>query len=528
MADDEKRLSGPGKTGEAEGESRQRRQQALRSLAQSDPGSGAAATMSAPTSPTGAVTLTPASRRRWWIAALVVTLCVVVLASVGYVVFLRPTPAKVITKQAISALATQDNLTCIQNMAISPDGASLAIQGYYHRCASEDIANYGYQPGQVNIYNVNTGQLTATLHPDDPIASALHPRMPSGVHPAQPGADVSHVIVHYLNMFWSADSTQLALTFSISTYASATPASNAPTSITTGALLTDIKVGHPRVLAHTQSPYINSSDTWNVKNSAYIPIPANVDQSRPWSPVPPALGYTWDATGALAPHGPTLTYTAPAQPAPTPGTIGSPVGSSSFTIWQPAQVSFVTDPSSSNSSARVPGLYRFSTDFPIWSPDGSWLYLDMRVNDVIVADGYSLPDAGSPLMRQIGSDTPVLPMRDKGLAAALASQSQKPFQDASGAPNSVAVAWRPDGRALAVVIPPVVVPGKVALAPAGVDIYDCATGKLLATLHQPTSPNSQSDPLFLRWTTDSSHLLLLDAPTGYFTIWGPDQLPNTR
>jgi hypothetical protein len=327
------------------------------------------------------------------------------------------------------------------------------------------------------------------------------------------------MVINYLHMFWSVDSTQLALTFYIQTYVRATPADNTPTSYTDGVLLTDIKAAHPRVLANTRNPQANYSCAWNVTTGACI----HVDPGNSWQP---ALSYMWDATGALVPQGQPLTTTAPAPPAPALGPIGSPVGGSSFTIWQPGQIAFVTDPSSSNPSAPVPGLYRFFSDFPVWSPNGSHLHLDMSVNDVIVADGHSLPGAASPLMRQIGQNVPVLPMRDKGLAAALAAQANPQFIIENGSGAAVSLAWRPDGRMLAVDVPSTVVPGKVAPSPSGVALYDCATGKLLTTLYQPSSPYGKNDQTFMRWAGDGAHLILLDASTGFFTIWGPDQLPK--
>lgn len=531
MADDGMRAGEPGEPGETgvnEEERRHRRQRELRSLAQdavrAEPGDAAnpPATPLSPPSP-------PISRwRRSWIAALVVALCVIMFASLGYVAFIRPAPTNALTPRTISALAAQGDLTCIQDMSVSPDGASVAILGYYRLCPADTPSDYRYQPGQVNVYAIRSGQLIATLHPDNRIASVLQLRPPPGTHPDQPHSDISHAVINYQRIFWSADNGQLALTFSIHTFASATPTYDNPVSITEGALLTDLKAAHSRVLAHTRNPYTNAYGFWNVNTDAFVPIPPNGDQRRPWAPAPPAIGYTWDATGALVPQGPMLATTADAATAPpasAPGAIGSPVGGSSFTIWQPGQVAFFTDPSSGNSSTPIAGFYQFSTDFAIWSPDGARLYTDMNVYDVIIADGHSLPDAKSPLMSRIGAGIPVAPMRDKGLAAALAARANPQFIAETG--NGIVLAWRPDGRVLAVAVQPAVVPGKVAPSPAGVDLYDCATGRLLMSLHQQSEANSQNDALLMRWTSDGSRLILPNTATGYFTIWGPDQLPKS-
>ena len=292
MADDGMRAGEPGEPGETgvnEEERRHRRQRELRSLAQdavrAEPGDAAnpPATPLSPPSP-------PISRwRRSWIAALVVALCVIMFASLGYVAFIRPAPTNALTPRTISALAAQGDLTCIQDMSVSPDGASVAILGYYRLCPADTPSDYRYQPGQVNVYAIRSGQLIATLHPDNRIASVLQLRPPPGTHPDQPHSDISHAVINYQRIFWSADNGQLALTFSIHTFASATPTYDNPVSITEGALLTDLKAAHSRVLAHTRNPYTNAYGFWNVNTDAFVPIPPNGDQRRPWRLLRPPL-----------------------------------------------------------------------------------------------------------------------------------------------------------------------------------------------------------------------------------------------
>jgi hypothetical protein len=512
---------------EIDEEDRKRRQQALRSLAQGDASGDANDASSVTPSNASAIFTLPSPRHRWWIAALAVTLCAVALASLGYFAFFRPTGARpMATPTPVVASIRENNLACMKAMAVSPDGASVAILGYRHSCPSDDPESYAYQPGQVNIYSTKTDQFITSIHPDDPIASALHPQVPSRVHPAPiTAADTSHATIRYWQMFWSPDSSQLVVAFSFPAYSSPLSTPGAPAN-TEGVLITDIQVTRTRVLAQTISPFTVYTGVWNITTGAYIPIPAGVDQGN-WAPVPPALSYTWDSTDTLIPQGPALSPTT-LSPAPTPGPIGTPIGGSAFTMWQTTQAQFAIDQTSSPLPSPVPGLFLLSTDFPMWSPGGTRLllapFLFTQPFAVLVSKGYTPPTADVLASLKLRPNTPLLPMRDKGLAAALASL--KPFQGTNGAPTTVTLAWRPDGRVLAALIPPASRSGQIGVTPAVVKLYDCATGNLLDTLREQTPPGLPDASVYLSWTPDGSHLLLLDTGASSLIFWGPDQLPK--
>jgi hypothetical protein len=60
-----------------------------------------------------------------------------------------------------------------------------------------------------------------------------------------------------------------------------------------------------------------------------------------------------------------------------------------------------------------------------------------------------------------------------------------------------------------------------------VSLYDCATGRRLATLPLPRAPISLLGvQAALRWSPDGSRLLLTSAQWGLAVLWGPDQLPH--
>ncbi|HEU5347688.1 MAG TPA: hypothetical protein VFU63_03650 [Ktedonobacterales bacterium] len=505
---------------ETDEEDRKRRQQALRSLAQND----------ASRDTTDASTVTPSdatstfalsSRRRpWWTGALILALCTVALASLGYFAIFRPTGARpTATPTPVVASIRENNLTCMKAMAVSPDGASVAILGYQRDCPSANPQGYAYHPGQVNIYSTKTSNHIASIQPDDIIAKALHPQTPPDVQPASRKADTSHAVIRYDEIFWSPDNTQLAISFALSVYSDVTPQAGAQTSTVYGVLLTDVHGTHTRVLAQTLGPFTVYTGAWNITTGAYIPIPAGVDQGQ-WTPVPPALSYTWDSTDTLVAQGQKLSHTT-VPPTPEVGPLGDPIGGQSFTTWQPAQIQPIVDTTTDIPSA-IPNAYIFGADFPAWSPDSTRLFLNvnMNISEVLTAQGNGADNLGRSAVQMS-----LLPMRDKGLAAAIADL--KPTVNPAGSPQVMDAAWRFDGRVVAASILTSSTRDRASAGPAQVRLYDCASGRLLGTLQgQPLSNTQQAGALYLRWTPDGSHLLLLDTGNGKLTIWGPGQLPK--
>lgn len=447
----------------------------------------------------------------------------VLLAGVGgYVAFFRPAPASKLaaTPPVTHSLAGDNQLSCARDMAVSPDGASVAVLGYRRTCPLPDPQGYSYAPGQVNVYSTKNGQLVAQVQPDSLIAPVFHPRVPPGAQPGRvAGADASHPILEYQQIIWSADGTRLAIPFSFPTYAGASPQVAA---YTEGVLLTDAAGAHPRVLAHSRNPYAVSTGAWNLTRGAYIPVPKGIDPAT-WRLAPPTLSYLWDASNTLVPQGPALSL-ASLPAAPALGPIGNSIGGRDFTIWQPAQVEYLMDTASGAQPAPVPGLFSFLDDFAVWSPDGSRLFPHMNASGVLVADGREAPSPETLAPLRLASTTALIPMRDKGLAAALAEMQPV---DAFGNRSALSAVWRPDGRVLAVPVRTPAVPGAVNKTPAEVRLYDCATGKRLATLPEPVEANGRPQGnLYLRWTPDGTQLVLLDAGLNRLISWGPKQLPS--
>ena len=109
----------------------------------------------------------------------------------------------------------------------------------------------------------------------------------------------------------------------------------------------------------------------------------------------------------------------------------------------------------------------------------------------------------------------MLPVRDVGLLSVLPAIN--PID-----PVGASIAWRPDGHVLAAFTPW----NQSGSFP--VRLYDCASGRLLATL---ATPAPASNPLagqgdLAHWSPDGTRLLIFDPQLGELVIWGPAQLPH--
>jgi hypothetical protein len=173
------------------------------------------------------------------------------------------------------------------------------------------------------------------------------------------------------------------------------------------------------------------------------------------------------------------------------------------------------------------GVYTWTSRFAAWSPDGRYLLDDVSLAARIQPPG--LPDASAQRIAEFGlTGIPRLPLRDAGLGAVYKRMATGGVDVSS---QHFAVAWRPDGQVLAAT--PLVLQQNVVGAilnvppqPRAVTLYDCASGRALATLPIPISNSITNpyDPSLLRWSLDGTHLLLEQASSNTLVIWGPGQL----
>lgn len=531
-------------TGESWAELRSRREAALRELARQAPAPEVRSSQSeVPRPPTLAPRHKSATRRR--AIAIAALAALVVLVSVGAVAVhnrlpsIPPRPTLAI--KPITIVSDANGLGCVLGAAWSPDGARIAVLGYENGGASANpcagftqqpgaSVQYVYWAGMVNVYDTASGKPLRSIHLDPPIDSTLHLRPPANLTPlshAQGGSGDVGAVVSYDRLIWSADSQALAVTFEVPRVTNIKIDQSGSTSYETvgdaeGVERVGVADGFATVLAQR----IPSSQSvlpgaWDFTTGRLVPYPAT--QPGLGYP-PPALSYAWNADGTLA-TAQVLTPDAPPASFPV-----EPVGNTyglHFSIWQPATLAPITTHGVGGVTTRIPGAFGFTTTITAWSPDSRYLTsfpIYGAIETSAAAQSFALPSA-SP------QGTMLLPVRDAGLRAALnAAEKRTGFGNDASAEN-IEVAWRPDGRDLAVLAARVVAPpinGTPQLA-YDVTLYDCASGRALGTftVAQPgiaipitgITPDGGSFSPALAWSSDGTRLLVSGPAVDTMTLW---------
>jgi hypothetical protein len=291
---------------------------------------------------------------------------------------------------------------------------------------------------------------------------------------------------------------------------------------TYGVLLMNSQSGQTRVLSHTMVDGEIPSGRWNLTTGTYIPLSAR-ETALANSPVgwpPAATGYAWSADGAVTPQTPlAVGATLPSQ---TVGAIGNPVGDPTFSVWQPGTLSAQPGAPTATTPSALPGIYQYSTPFAAWSQDGAY-FQEFNQGGWIETGQPAAPSVDQLRTEHIQPE-PLLPVRDRGLAQAIADLTQGgAVEDAL----PVSLAWRPDGRILAVTSVKHRADASLDLSTYVVSLYDTTTGQRLAVL----APNRDAAAApqqftFLRWSADGAHLLFADGNLASLTIWGSGLLPK--
>jgi hypothetical protein len=456
-------------------------------------------------------------RRRFWRLASAIGVVALVLVVLALDLSGRLNPQQFLPKPPppLTLRPQTQGMTCLLDAAWSPQSTRIALLGSQYQATCPDFS-VARRAGLVTVYEAHSGKLLATLHPDEAVVPAIQTFSqrvaPTGTPPA---ADTIASAVSYQHVLWSPDGTRLALTFTLDpTYIGLSPLlPDGEPAVLAGVVLLDANGRHPQVVAHLVSAYASSPIEWDLTARTLVlaPTPGYACGTFGcYGPFPPALAYTWQADGTLAADTP-LSFDAP-PPAPPLAPVGNQDGGRAFTIWQPG---FVSGLSLLGLLPELPGIYQWSGTLEAWSPDGRYLLDAIEPGLLLVPPGTPLPTQDELTAHFIFSPW-LLPVRDAGLLRVLHTAS--PHN-----PAGTAIAWRPDGRALAAYAPENV------FAPHPLLIDGCATGRQLAALLPPAAAASAALPgrfILLRWSPDGSHLLLFALALGQVVVWGPQQLPH--
>jgi len=392
------------------------------------------------------------------------------------------------TSVAFSVVDERNNLDCLRAAAWRPDGRFLAVLG-----SANDCPVTSYEPGIINIYNTNGAMLIRQLRPDRWIFAQLHLEVPSvsSATPTVAGKPNSRYvspIVYYHSILWSPDLQSLGVTFTVIT-------SFTPLQQFAGLLIVTATGSHPQVLLQQVQPsdlYGSLYLVWSIASGRpltmrAVALGAQMPADTPVNIVP-ALLYTWQKGGVLAPvPGTQLPSKEGALPIAT--LIGNPDGGTTFTPWQPGTLTAL---GRANPQTMPVDIYTWSSIFSAWSPDGRYL-----IDTVAFAARLQPPELPVPsrqiLMLQQEEALPLAPIRDRGLQRVLVEM----FQTQPGATSNASLAWRDDGRVLAVF-------GTDGI---NIDFFDSATGNLLAKLQNPGSTYAIDNGI-LSWSPDGNWLLL--------------------
>jgi hypothetical protein len=411
---------------------------------------------------------------------------------------------------------------CLRGAAWSPNGSEIAVLGYRDHCANDFPSNYDYEPGVLHIYSSSTGRLIQTILPDAAVQALPGAPTPGNVQPESNGSDVSKTVLYYLQVLWSPNGKQLALTFYISRWSGQTLLPGYD-----GLVLVNADGTHERAALYRETGQQYGGLRWDTTSMSFLVLP---DQSHYGSllSVAPGTRYTWSADGRLVPSG-----SLAAASSSSTGPVGNPDGGSSFTIWQPGSVLLSTQAFVNNQTVSIsPGVYSWGTTFVAWSPDGRYLINPLSLVALLHPAGQPHPTAAE--LRALGwEETPSLAIPGPAFQQLLNSL---PRLAALGRQAQVDMAWSPNGRILAAI--PDVGPTDAAnlynpnINVPRVTLYDSVTGNLLETL--PTLPSSNapanssiSSSSFLQWSADGSHLLVFNDQLDTITVWGPSRLPHT-
>ncbi|HEU5348805.1 MAG TPA: hypothetical protein VFU63_09360 [Ktedonobacterales bacterium] len=383
----------------------------------------------------------------------------------------------------------QGAINCPYGAAFSPDGNHLVVLGSLNSCASGTSTLTRHVAA---IYDSHSGVMT------------LYVRLETllGIDSSLPLSQQPVRAVSCFNLGWSPDGNHIAIIFTAFTSADVlTP----ETVWDAGLIIMDAEHGTARVL-HGDSGFFPMPGT----TGSGFPIWNIAGAEVPEYSSEPGLAYAWNARGE--PYPIVKANTALRQLPITAGPrypIGNPDGNSTFTIWQPG----VILGSDSNTSAAI-----FTTVFPTWSPDGTYVTLINAGARLPLAQPTTQPgtEASGSIAYPTPSLMPSVPARDTALVA---------VQRRAGTRGWALVAWNPAGTLLASIN--CNVPGDETLELRATDSAVIQGSAALPLADGDTGCRNIPDgasaypaqPMMLLWAPSGDRVVVCDQKAGTLTIW---------
>lgn len=431
---------------------------------------------------------------------------------------------------AINVLAS--GLQCPRDIAWSPDGREIAVLGYGQGCpgatAQETTGLHTAGPpvfytgqllqtlGLISLFDTRNGRLLSQIHPNDAILPLITVPPTVEAKLATIGLSAQHYLgINYTHVLWSPNGHRIAVSFSIFVITGFVSSNGSTTTRLAGNVMDGIvlydSAGHnPQVAMRQVDQNQPAATVWDVSGSAPVAVARQPAAGpSPFASLPPALTYKWTSDGALMPKTP-LPSSAGTQPNLTE--IGSPLGSQAFALWQPGIV-FSSLPAARGGQTDLSAPW-LATDSAAWSPDGRYLAERVAIAGLLAAPDLRAPDPAR-LAAYGWAQAPLIPIRDMGLRKAVTLPGFSTFRT-----PGVLVAWRPDGKLLAV---------SASTADHAVLLFDCTTSRQVASLPPPGGPNQgpflENQPNVLRWSPDGKQLAIFDTELAQITIWSGSMLP---
>lgn len=378
-------------------------------------------------------------------------------------------------------LAQITGIGCLRDEAWSPDSRFFAYAG----STSQDCGYGQYAPNAINIYRAQDATLVRQLRPDAAIFAALGQSVPSSAAPdatPTPGA----ASLSYDSLLYAPDGSRFAIVFGLSH----------GTRTTLGVAVIRASDGRvERVVLGDALPgavSVTSYAVWDLDAGTATAYPDPISD-HPVGTLLAATAFDWTLDGRLV-----STASAPTPALAPSGVIGDPSGDANFSAWQPGTLQLgLTNVPDTHGQALV---YVYDAQIAAWSPDGRYVAGFFAAGGRVQPKGGLTPD--NQALHLLGvAGIALLPLRDAGLDQVLRHVRTPMDADAQSDSSFGWIAYRPDGRAVALLDDQ-----------QDVTIFSTSTGAVLRTfthLSLLLNPHNETAGV-MRWSPDGTMLLLPD------------------